>query len=277
MSSLHNILSTRNFHQRDSNVLFEPTGHKYTITTDPDSKYTSVNTWNHFHFPKFNADEIIRKMMISKSWKEGHKYWGVTTTEIKNIWNKNRDNAASAGTNMHYEIECFMNNPHLPENYTHKELYESYIPCPSPSLEWNYFLKFVKDYPNLKPFRTEWMIYSQELKLAGSIDMVYENPDGTLSIYDWKRALNITKTNSWNKTALTKCISHLHDTNFWHYALQLNTYKAILEKNYGKKVTELYLVKLHPDNTENTYELLSLPILEKEIKDLFEERKKNFV
>ena len=28
---------------------------------------------------------------------------------------------------------------------------------------------------HLKPYRTEWMIYDKELKLAGSIDMIFIN------------------------------------------------------------------------------------------------------
>ena len=65
----------------------------------------------------------------------------------------------------------------------------------------NISFKFVKDHPQLKPYRTEWMIFDEDLKLAGSIDMVYENPDGTLSIYDWKRSKDISKVNGWNKFA----------------------------------------------------------------------------
>ena len=92
------------------------------------------------------------------------------------------------------------------------------------------------------------MVWHDELRFAGSIDMVYENPDGTLSIYDWKRSKEIKKTDPWVKFSHTECIDHLPDTNFWHYSLQLNTYKAILEAKYNKKVTDLYLVCLHPNN-----------------------------
>ena len=35
------------------------------------------------------------------------------------------------------------------------------------------------------------MIFHEELMLSGSIDMIYENPDGTLQIYDWKRCKEI--------------------------------------------------------------------------------------
>ena len=280
-SELHTVLKSLNSHERDENIKFYEVGHKYEIVTDTNSKYTSVTTWNHSHFPHFNPDEIIQNMMKSKSWKEGHKYWGLTPEQIKIMWNKNRDNAAGAGTNIHYKIECFMNNPNIQPKYTHKELYDKYfseetIPKNN-SLEWIYFLQFLKDTPNLKPYRTEWMIYHEELKLAGSIDMVYENEDGSLEIYDWKRSANITKINTWNKFALTKSICHLPDSNFWHYALQLNTYRKIIQEKYGKQVTRLCLVRLHPDCEEETYELLNVPILEKEICDLFEERKKNFI
>ena len=96
--------------------------------------------------------------------------------------------------------------------------------------------------------------------------MVYENPDGSLSIYDWKRCADIVKVNAWNKCALTSCIDWMADSNFWHYALQLNTYKAILESKYGKIVKDLYLVRLHPDSTE--YELIRIPDLKNDIDTL---------
>jgi hypothetical protein len=47
-----------------------------------------------------------------------------------------------------------------------------------------------------------------------------------------------------------------------------------LERKYGKTVTKLCLVRLHPDNQDKTYELLDVPILTKEIMELFEEREK---
>lgn len=159
-----------------------------------------------------------------------------------------------------------MNNNQIISNYTHKELYKKYIlenteeKDLNHSLEWQYFIEFVKDYPDLKPYRTEWIIYHEDLKLAGSIDMVYENPDGTLSIYDWKRSKEITKVNNWNKFATTPSICQIPDSNFWHYAIQLNTYKALLESKYDKKVTELYLVRLHPDCETKSYELLKSQI-----------------
>jgi len=276
-STLHNVLSVRNSDPRDSNIQFFEEGHKYVILDDPKVKYTSVTTWNHTLFEQFNADAIIDTMMKSKGWKEGHKYWGLTKEQIKSQWNTNRDAVAGAGTDLHFEIECFNNNKRFKIPYTNKQLYDMYISKNGEKLllkplEWQYFINFVKDHPHLKPYRTEWLVYNEDIKISGSIDMVYENPDGTLSIYDWKRAKNITRINNFNKFALPPQICHLPDSNFWHYALQLNTYKAILEQKYNKKIKDLFLVRLHPEAEEGNYELIPLPDLSVEIKELFLER-----
>jgi hypothetical protein len=278
---LQNVLSVRNAHNRDSNIHFFEEGHKYEILDEPGVKYTSVTTWNHTLFEQFDADLVIDNMMKGKSWKEGHKYWGLTKQQIKSQWNSNRDNVACAGTDLHFEIECFNNNINLQFSYTNGQLFDNYMASniekhSLKSPEWQYFINFVRENPDLKPYRTEWLVYNEDVKISGSIDMVYENPDGTLSIYDWKRAKNITRINNFNKFALPPQICHIPDTNFWHYALQLNTYKAILEQKYGKKIKELFLVRLHPEAEERNYELIKLPDLSVEVKDLFLERKIKF-
>ena len=280
-STLNPILSSINEHVRDKELLFEEATHKYTIITDPDSKYTSVTTLNHKHFAEFDADKIIKNMMKGKKWNPENKYWGMTPAEIKAQWSENASSVSKAGTDLHFDIECFMNQPISPEKeYTHKTLLEYYeaerkegFPAPNDSEEWEFFLQYIRASPHLKPYRTEWTIFDEELKIAGSIDMVYENPDGTLSIYDWKRAKDISKTNAFKKYAITECIQHLPDTNYWHYSLQLNTYKAIIERKYNKKVTDLYLVRLHPDNPKKTFELIKCANLSQELIELFAERK----
>jgi ATP-dependent exoDNAse (exonuclease V) beta subunit len=271
------VLKKQNSHPRDDLIKFYARGHRYEILSDPGTKYTSVTTWNHQQFPKFDADAVIAKIFKSKTWGPDHKYWGQSAEQIKASWKSNGEAVSNSGTNLHERIEHFMNNSDLKSAYTHSKLYDYYKSNsdePDEPKEWLYFLQFICEHPDFQPFRTEWMIFDEDLKLAGSIDMVYQNPDGSLMIYDWKRSKEITKVNSWNQFASNPLISHLHDTNFWHYALQLNTYKSILERKYGKTVNKLCLVRLHPDIEEETYELLEVPILNKEIIDLFEERKK---
>jgi ATP-dependent exoDNAse (exonuclease V) beta subunit len=283
MDQLKPILSNYNFHERDKNLVFDEPTHKYTILTDPNSNYTSVTTINHSHFPHFDADAIIKNMMKGRNWNSQNKYWGLTPEQIKELWAQNANAVSGAGTDLHYNIECFMNQD-LPKGYTHKDLLENYekqlaggVPVPNESEEWDFFLQYIKATPDYKPYRTEWMIYHEQLKVAGSIDMVYENPDGTLSIYDWKRAKKIEKSNGFNKFAITPEIDHLPDSNFWHYSLQLNTYKAILQEKYDKTIKDLYLVRLHPNNPKKTFDIIKCANLEKEIGDLFELRKQQLI
>ena len=255
------FLSTKNAHERDKDISFEEGPHIYTVLGDRGG-YTSVTTWNHEHFEKFDTDKIINNILKSKNMeKPDYKYYGKTAEDIKKMWDDNRDKAAQAGTNMHNDIECFYNGMEVKND----------------SDEFGYFEKFYTDYKDLKPYRTEWMVYYEDLKLSGSIDMVYENPDGTLQIYDWKRCQEIKHETSFGKFAKTKCISHLPDTNFWHYALQLNMYKTILEHKYDKKITDLYLVCMHPDNKYKMYERIEVPILDKEMDELIKLRKQQLI
>jgi hypothetical protein len=282
------FLSIKNAHPRDAFISFEEKSHVYTVHGK--QGYTSVTTFNHHHFAEFDADKIIDKIIGGKNWNDpSYKYYQMTKDQIRDLWNANGKSASSLGTKIHYDIECFMNQELIDEDgepietthYWLKILFqqeeEEGILQRNNSTEWKYFIKYVDDHPYFKPYRTEWFVYDEELKLAGSIDMVYENPDGSLMIYDWKRSKEIKYEDMFNKSAITKCIDHLPDTNFWHYSLQLNTYKAILEKNYGKRITDLYLVILHPDNPKQSYELIKCADLSKEVADLFNNRKKELL
>jgi hypothetical protein len=261
MSLSHNepptYLAQKNHHPRDDDISFEEGPHIYTVLGDRGG-YTSVTTWNHSHFSHFNADDVLDKMFAGKNMNDPtYKYYGMTRNEIKKMWDKKRDSSSGSGTQMHYDIECYYNGLSVENN----------------SVEFGYFRRFLADYPELTPYRTEWMVYYEELKMSGSIDMIFENPDGTIQIYDWKRCQEIKHEAEFGKYALTPCISHLPDTNFWHYALQLNTYKTILEHKYGKKVTDMYLVCLHPDNVYKTYERIKVPDLPSEMEKLFQLRR----
>ena len=239
------LLSEKNKHDRDLMITFEEGPHIYTINGD--SSYTSVTTFNHKHFDVFDADKIIDNMMNSHKWGS-NKYFGMSKNEIKELWKNNGKNAAEAGTKLHYDIECFYNNS----------------PNINDTDEYQFFLNFSKNHNNLTPYRTEWMIFHENYKIAGSIDMVFQNEDGTLSIYDWKRCKDIQKTSSWNKFSKNDIISHIPDTNYWHYCLQLNTYKFILEDKYDKVIKDMYLICLHPEKSD--YEKIKVCDLQDEVK-----------
>ena len=246
-------LAIKNKHPRDDDISLDEKTHTYTIKGES-GKHMSVTRWIHSLFPSFNADIIIDKMMASKKW-ESSKYFGKTKDEIKMMWQRNGTQASQAGTKLHEDIEYFWNGK----------------PKENKSVEYGYFKQFSKQFKDLMPWRTEMMVYHDDWQFAGSIDMIFQNPDGSLQIYDWKRCKEIRKSNMF-ESAKEECIAHLPNSNYWHYALQLNTYKAILEDKYDKKVTEMYLLCLHPNNTNKSFKRIKVPHLKGEMDDLLQKR-----
>jgi len=214
-------------HPRDARIKFHPGDHVYTVDCHDDpskSDYTSVTTWVHSHFPAFDSDAVIDKMMASPYWKKSEKYRkyaGKTKDEIKAEWDANRDSAAEAGTRMHAAIEAYYNDNADADNNNSNVTDNT----SSLSSEMEYFKRFDRTFRQLlRPYRTEWTVFHEELKLSGTIDMLFENldpatgkPDGTFAI------------------------------------LQLNLYKLILTEKYGIRVSSMYIVCLHPQNANMDY------------------------
>ncbi len=222
------LLSVKNSHPRDSRIRFEDEGHKYFID-GVHGEYISTTTLVHSLFNKFDADLIIKKMRKSRNWDQS-KYNGMTDIEIKDTWEENRNNAAQLGTDMHQNLENFYNG----------------LEHESTSREFELFSNFKRDFPELEAYRTEWVVFDEESKICGSIDLILKDNHGNYIICDFKRSKEIKFHNPWQK-GCTFFSSFLDDCNFNHYSLQLGIYKAILEKNYGIKISNTFLLVLHPD------------------------------
>jgi len=164
-------LAKKNAHERDSRIVFHEGPHLYEIDGSSD-QYVSVTTMNHRYFPHFDADAIAEKMISNdkKMSDPSYKYYGMTKQAILDSWNENGRLASEAGTKMHLDIE----------------LYYNHMPVVNESPEYAMFQKFLQEYPHLEAFRTEWTVFYEEAKIAGSIDMVFRNTEtGLYEIYDW--------------------------------------------------------------------------------------------
>jgi hypothetical protein len=200
--------------------------------------------------------------MNSTKWVKS-KYFGKTKEEIAEEWSINGKESSRLGVSLHHYIDMFMNQETKKDKPTNRDLLEHYNNCSyeifepircQNEVEWSYFLSFIESNPDKIPYRSEWMVYNEDIKICGTIDMVYENPDGTLNIYDWKRCKNITKF-SYGKSSINHKMKPIPDSNYFHYVLQLGLYKFILESKYSKTVKQCWLVKLHPNNRSKTFEL----------------------
>jgi hypothetical protein len=261
-------LSRINHHSRDDHISFDEPTHKYYVNGSCEGNI-SCTGFVHEFFGHFDPKAIITKMKKSAKWSSS-KYYGMTDEQIINQWSDNGKQASSAGTAMHLAIEQFLHGSS-----------QEIDPAVLDTTEWKYFMKFWKDCGHdLEPYRSEWEVFTDSLhstpnerkiKLCGSIDMVFRRKsDNKFVIYDWKRSKEIKSENPFGSGLAP--LEHLPDTNYWHYSLQLNIYKWILETYYGLEVADLYLVIIHPDNP--SYRRMRLNTLTDEVENMIECRRR---
>lgn len=236
--------------------------HDYYI--DGEKWKGSVSSFYHDFFPSFDADLRITRMMSRPDW-ETHRYYGMTSDQIKKLWKDIGDDASERGTVMHAAIECY---------YNADEVGKQVIINEHPGPDFGYFLNFQQEVAcRWTPWRTELRVFDRELRLAGSVDMLYWSPHSTpqqplLIMYDWKRSKKILGKDAygWGKPPLT----HLPNHSLSHYSIQLNVYKALIERNTAYRIESMWMGIFHPN--QDNYVTLLVPDLQKEVRAMFEIR-----
>lgn len=94
---------------------------------------------------------------------------------------------------------------------------------------------------------SEYPVYDLSCGLAGTIDAIYM-PNAAyprqVILVDWKRS--IITTTVGNMFYEHPLLMRYAKGNYWKYAMQLNLYRELLERNYGLQVIEMYLVTFPP-------------------------------
>jgi hypothetical protein len=273
-------LTVKNPHVRDNSIKFEEEDHLYSVDWTNNGIFdyddiVSVSGLYKKYFPEFDADKIITKMMNNKKTWPKSKYYGMTPHEIKTKWSVDGRIAAEAGSAHHQICEDFYNGivPLEPYNKPVKQL-----------------LEFAKDHEHLTPFRTEWVLRSDiEHRICGTPDILFISPNHKpdnkektliLSMFDWKNSKEIKKKNYWEKG--TTPFNDLDNVNYFHYAIQLNVYKYLIEQFYAPMevqgivydkivIDNMYLIVMH-ENRE-TYMKSLLPNYQSRIQIIFDNRK----
>jgi hypothetical protein len=120
--------------------------------------------------------------------------------------------------------------------------------------EFGKFLLWLASKPRWMPFRTEWSLYNEDLKVAGQPDSIWQNLDdnNAFIIVDWKRTHKpltkdkaILKDQSFEKIGIPPC-SHLYDAASCHYYVQQTLYAYLLEMKYDIFISKIILLQCHP-------------------------------
>ena len=157
---------------------------------------------------------------------------------------------------MHFHCECMVNgieveSPYSPEFQQARAIYVQLLDM------------------GLQPWRSELSMYSAILQCAGQADLIMRWPDdGSLVIVDWKRTKQLVYENRF------RCLKYplsLPDSNYWLYALQLNTYAFFLESEcHLYQVSALYLAVAHPEAPFGLGQLVRVPRMRAEIDAIIE-------
>lgn len=235
-----------NRHVRDGLIDFDPSQHIYSIG---DEIFESVTTVVEGAFPGFD------KMGWAKIKRPDDPQ------SLIDEWDAKGKLARDLGTLMHDRIERH---------------YLGETPDPESSADgaFVHFRRFADERP-LTPYRSEWRIFSERFKIAGTLDFLAITSDGEFDIYDWKRSTKVVDAtgrpidNSYRRTALYP-LGSLADTTFNHYALQLSIYRYILAQHYGINVRRSYLGVFHPQMPRHY--CVELPYMREEVEKLLNHR-----
>ncbi len=226
------MLKNINPHFRDRRITPLPSDeeHGYLIDGKNRTDYISVTTYvGEVLFEKFDPDKVIEKLKSSDNWKRS-KYYGKTNEEIKEIWDK----AAKDGTAMHEEIERKLNNANRLSDF---------------NFEAKRFDLFLENHPELTPFRTEWCVFDEDIKICGCIDVVFTTGDPKnpkYVMYDWKRTKSLWYRSKFGK-GKTDSMKDTDDCNYSRYRAQLNIYALILERKYDIIIDTMRILCIHPE------------------------------
>ena len=210
-----NTLKKKNPHERDHRLAFNSETHTYSTDTCPN--FRTVSKVAKVPFKPFKGD------WASNETKRG---WAV---------------ARNLGILMHKTIETGFNKE---GEVDVDEKIEK---------EFDYFLDWYceKESIGWDIYRTEWKIYDEVLKVAGTPDALFKDSEGKYHIVDWKRCKGINKHAYKNVggdgRSVVPCFTHLLECKYNEYALQINIYKYILERCYDIKIETMRILNCHPN------------------------------
>ena len=241
-------------YEQDQHIDFEPYEHIYIY--DGRIRLLPVSSLIAYFFDEFNA--------LQKAFQQCERYM-IPIEESLDKWERTGRLASEVGTFVHAQTENYFRDGSFETLCSLR--FGNETEMISVERERDHFLRFVKDY-DIHPYRQEWPVYDTQLNIAGTIDMICRNADGTFTIYDWKRSSKVVNALGQPITEgfggkMSKNGIILPDTSFYHYCIQQNLYRYMLETHYGLHVRAMNLVVLCPDYP--TYYVVPVPRMEEVI------------
>lgn len=248
---------------------FEESTHSYYYNGSR-VKY-SVTQFIHRFFEEFDSESV------SKRYAEKHN---LNQQDVLNEWQKTGKISSLSGTIIHSYLENAKRGKTFEIDYSQaiKEgLYDEVRERVQILLPQA--IAFHQETLNrLFPIQLEYTVGIEDI-IAGNIDMLCWNAKAQeFQIWDYKN-LKEFKTNNFFGKKCRESFKNLPDCHLTKYSIQLNMYKAILQRVLGIPVGRCYLVHfdyINPESNFNIYECLDLQYqCNKELDKLIYEVKNN--
>lgn len=211
---------------------FDEENHIYSIEG---KELESVTSFISKFFPKFDSLKMAK--ITSRKTKR-------PVSLILKEWEHKGKVASERGTEIHKEIENSING-------------EWFVPLPEVETAMKILNLLIK---RIDKRTAEKKIYSEDLGIAGTIDLIAHTERG-LVLIDWKTNKEIKSENPY-ANALNP-IEHLEDTPLNKYKLQLNLYKKLIELD-GEKVYKMFIIHLIGD----TFKIIEVEDMTEEVNKL---------
>lgn len=235
------------FHEDGHKYINQLTGEQYISVTQAIKKIQPKVNWDFWAvYKQLQENHTVKAwydkgmIQVDGKWVSYKKHLGLAKKK-RQQWREISDEATKRGTFIHLFLENIFNRKliSVPDEY------KEYMTGPK---------KFYKDHKHLKPVYAEVVVGDDEFFFAGQVDRPFEVGENELAIFDFKSDGQIKTENKYG-TTLLKPFEHLPDTNFSKYTIQLNMYRAAIERNTKYKVTELKIVHL----TKDDYQIYDIP------------------
>lgn len=243
-------------------IKFHEEQHFYTLN---DYKFgISATSLIETYGQEFDSDSVSQ-MVANKR--------GISQQEVLNEWKKENEFSCIKGSCIHlkaqslwmgtnYEIDYNTINNNIDKNRLKKEY----------DIMSKQAINFYNDYKDMYDMiQDEFIVWSKEFDIAGSIDgIMYNKYTQQCCILDFKSNKDLQFESKYHKKMKVP-LHKLDDVNGQHYYIQLSIYKYLIEKYTNIKVDETFIVYFNI-NADN-YEIIEIPYLEKEVKEILEIRR----
>ncbi len=208
-------------------------------------EYMSVSSILSRVKPKFDLEGKALECALRKK---------VSVDEILKSWDDKKKTGLDYGTDIHENVEKYFLNGEISND------------------KYSQVVKDIRDMVYSENGYNELICFDKNKKICGTSDYV-EFTEGFFNISDFKTNIKFNFENQYNDKFLLEPVSHLPNSEYFIYALQLSFYAYMIEKLTNLKCgfLNIYWLKRQID-TKHIFKAkwmrYTVPFLKKEVEDI---------